>query len=298
MVWKRFVSRWRVGGHVLGINARNLSVIYPKNPRRGFRKVDDKLLCKTALESVGVPVPRTLFVVEAYRDLRGLNAAIKPLSGFVVKPANASGGKGILVVRRRPDGSMVATGARGDRSLTEEDVGEHIAQILAGLVNPARLNERVFLEQLLEPDDVLGGMAYKGLPDVRLIMDDGRPVMAMVRVPTRRSAGRANLHQGAIGLGVDLDTGRTSFAILGNRSISNHPDTRQPLTPVSVPFWEKILDMSKRSASCVDLGYIGVDLIIDRRLGPVVIELNARPGLNIQLANRRGLRPALGLMDS
>ena len=46
------------------------------------------------------------------------------------------------------------------------------------------------------------------------------------------------------------------------------------------------------------LGYIGVDFVVDPILGPLILELNARPGLNIQLANREGLLPRLNLIDS
>ena len=282
---------------LLGINARNLDVIYPRNPRRSFRAVDDKLLCKSMLSAAGVPVPETLAVVQGHRHLRALSERIETLSGFVVKPARASGGRGILVVRRDGAGRLVAPGSRGDRVLSSADVLEHVAQILAGLVSPARLYETVFLEELLEPDDVLGAMAWRGLPDVRVIVDSERPVMAMVRVPTAASAGRANLHQGALGLGVEIGSGRTTFAVSGNRIVTAAPDTGRPLTPVTVPFWSRILEMSRQAASCFELGYVGVDLIIDRNKGPLVIELNARPGLNIQLANRAGLRPLLGLVE-
>ncbi|MBD3869313.1 MAG: alpha-L-glutamate ligase-like protein [Acidobacteria bacterium] len=283
---------------VLGINARNLAVIYPRNPRKAFRSVDDKLICKEILSAAGVPVPATLFVVHGHRQLLALAELIDTLPGFVVKPARASGGKGILVVRRNGDGRLVSPGSRGDRVVTTADVLEHIAQILAGLVTPARLDETVFLEELLEPDGVLGAMAWRGLPDIRVIVDRGRPVMAMVRVPTAASAGRANLHQGALGLGVDMESGRTTLAILGNRKLTTHPDTGHPLEPVTVPHWETILAMSRKAGASVELGYVGVDLILDRNRGPLVIELNARPGLNIQLANGAGLRPLLGLDQS
>ena len=38
---------------------------------------------------------------------------------------------------------------------------------------------------------------------------------------------------------------------------------------------------------------IGCDIVIDKNLGPLILELNARPGLSIQLANNRGLLPRL-----
>lgn len=280
---------------VLGINARNLEVIYPRNPRKAFRTVDDKLLCKAAMKAVGVPVPETLFVVRGHRDLPGLVSCMESLSGFVVKPARASGGRGILVVRRNGDGRLVAPGSRGDHEITLSDVVEHVGQILAGLVTPARLDETVFLEELLEPDDILGALAWRGLPDIRVIVDACSPVMAMIRVPTAASAGRANLHQGALGLGVDMATGRSTMAIIGNCQVTVHPNRGLPLEPVTVPYWNRILDLSRQAAAALELGYVGVDIILDRNRGPLVIEINARPGLNIQLANGAGLRGRLDL---
>jgi hypothetical protein len=47
----------------------------------------------------------------------------------------------------------------------------------------------------------------------------------------------------------------------------------------------------------VGLRYIGVDIVIDAEQGPIILEANARPGLSIQLANRRGLWPGLQLID-
>jgi hypothetical protein len=37
------------------------------------------------------------------------------------------------------------------------------------------------------------------------------------------------------------------------------------------------------------LGYIGVDVVLDANHGPLLLELNARPGLAIQIANFQGL---------
>jgi glutathione synthase/RimK-type ligase-like ATP-grasp enzyme len=47
------------------------------------------------------------------------------------------------------------------------------------------------------------------------------------------------------------------------------------------------------AADAFGLGFVGVDVVHDEHRGPLVLELNARPGLAIQLANRRGLRPVL-----
>jgi hypothetical protein len=41
------------------------------------------------------------------------------------------------------------------------------------------------------------------------------------------------------------------------------------------------------------LGYAGVDIVIHPEKGPMVLELNAQPGLQIQLANMEGLKKRL-----
>ncbi len=294
------IARWLdgllcLGDEVLGINARNLELIYPHNPRAHFHEVDDKLVTKEILRKNGVPTPRTLAIFERFGDLRRLPRVLEEaLEGFVVKPADASGGRGILVVRRGAAGRLGTPDRRGERSLDAEQITEHVAQILSGLHGPARLVERAFIEELLEPEETLAALSYRGLPDVRVLLLRCRPLLAMLRLPTRQSAGRANLHQGAVGAGIELESGQTTHAIVGNRSIDVHPDHATPIRGIRVPCWDEVLDLAERAAASVRLGYVGVDLCIDRRQGPLVIEINARPGLNIQLANRTGLRTIHG----
>jgi alpha-L-glutamate ligase-like protein len=120
----------------------------------------------------------------------------------------------------------------------------------------------------------------------------------MLRLPTRASAGRANLHQGGIGAGVDLGTGRTHHAVLHNRFVEAHPDTGASVIGRQTPCWREVLAMSRQVAAVVGLGYIGVDIVIDAKRGPMLLEANARPGLAIQIANARGLRPRLDAIDA
>ena len=65
------------------------------------------------------------------------------------------------------------------------------------------------------------------------------------------------------------------------------------LSAIQVPHWDEILRLSARSYDAVPLGYMGIDIVVDVAHGPVILELNARPGLAIQLANHRGLRRTL-----
>jgi hypothetical protein len=70
----------------------------------------------------------------------------------------------------------------------------------------------------------------KGIPDIRVIVFNHVPVMAMLRLPTKESDGKANLQHGALGLGIDLSNGTTTTAVQGigqyAKSIEYAPDTR------------------------------------------------------------------------
>ena len=122
--------------------------------------------------------------------------------------------------------------------------------------------------------------------------------MAMLRLPTKSSNGRANLHQGGLGVGIDLGTGITHHAVRKNRAVDSHPDTGMPVVGLRVPYWQTVLRMARRVAEEVRLGYVGVDIVIDAKAGPMLLEANARPGLAIQIANGRGLLPRLQAIDA
>ena len=136
-----------------------------------------------------------------------------------------------------------------------------------------------------------------GVPDVRIIVFLGVPVMSMVRLPTRLSGGRANLHQGAVGAGVDLATGTTLTAVWRNDVVEEHPDTGNKVSDVKIPGWQALLKLAARCYELTGLGYQGVDIVLDRDKGPMILELNARPGLAIQIANRSGLEPRLRIVE-
>jgi hypothetical protein len=70
-----------------------------------------------------------------------------------------------------------------------------------------------------------------------------------------------------------------------------------PVVGMQVPYWRQVLEMSRRVARAVGLGYVGVDIVVDEADGPMLLEANARPGLAIQIANGRGLVPRLQQID-
>jgi alpha-L-glutamate ligase-like protein len=279
---------------VLGMNARNVAFIQRSNPRRLYPTVDDKLVTKRLCASAGVPVPLLLGAVEHHFELGRIAELAARHPSFVVKPARGAMGNGIIVVDGRDGDAFVRSGGR---RITLEDIRFHAAEILAGLYALAGHLDRVVVEERLEVHPALAGVATGGVPDVRVVVYRGVPAMSMMRLPTRASAGRANLHQGAVGAGIDLASGRTVHAILDGRPVEAHPDTGRRVVGLAVPDFSALLRIAVELGTLTGLGYVGVDVVVDPHRGPVVLEANARPGLAIQLANRTGLVPRLAAIE-
>ncbi|MFL5342112.1 MAG: alpha-L-glutamate ligase-like protein [Gemmataceae bacterium] len=280
---------------ILAMNRRNAACILDHNPRALYPVVDDKLRMRDLCRRIGVPSPEVFAVVEYQAQLRRLPKILDALTDFVVKPNRGSAGRGVLVLTGRDGTGFLRH--NGER-LGIDQLRQHLSDILSGMYSlggrpdSAIIQYRVRLHPNFEP------IAYKGIPDVRVVLYRFEPAMAMLRLPTKQSNGRANLHQGGIGAGVELDTGVTHHAVQHNRFVQTHPDTTVPVIGHAVPFWSEVLDMSRRVVRAVGLGYVGVDIIVDARRGPMLLEANARPGLAIQIANARGLRPRLDSIDA
>ncbi|MCF5827374.1 alpha-L-glutamate ligase-like protein, partial [Pseudomonas syringae] len=163
------------------------------------------------------------------------------------------------------------------------------SSILPGLYSLGGPRDRALNESRVTPGQIFKGFSYEGVPDIRIIVLMGYPVMAMLRLPTRQSGGKANLHQGAIGVGVDLATGITLKGTWLNSIITKHPDTTNAVDGVQLPNWDGFMKLAAECYELCGLGYIGVDMVLDQEKGPLILELNARPGLNIQIANDCGL---------
>jgi alpha-L-glutamate ligase-like protein len=279
---------------ILGMNRRNAACILDHNPRARFPVVDDKLRMHELCGRIGVPTPAVYAEVARYAQLRRLPELLGDRGDFVLKPNRGSAGRGVLVVTGRDGKDYLRH--NGER-LSLDDLKQHLSDILSGMYSLGGQTDRAIVQQRIRLHPTFAAASYKGIPDVRVILYRNEPAMAMLRLPTKESNGRANLHQGGLGAGVDLDSGMTHHAVQRNRFAAAHPDTGLPVVGLRVPFWSQVLQMSRRVAEAVGLGYLGVDIVVDEAQGPMLLEANARPGLAIQIANGRGLTPRLREID-
>jgi len=279
---------------VMGMNQRNFSYIGKYNDRALYPNVDDKLKTKSLALEYDIAVPHLLGVVRFQHDVKNVFDILKKHNGFCIKPAKGSGGKGILVIlKTNQNGYQTSCG----KIVSKDALVHHISNILAGLFSLGGAADVAVIEELIEFDPVFDGLSHEGVPDIRLIVFKGYPVMAMLRLATHASDGKANLHQGAVGVGIDIATGRARQAVQFDRPIKVHPDTNKCLTDIEIDDWPQLLQLGAACFEMSGLAYLGADVVLDRRRGALVLELNARPGLAIQVANGIGILPRLKLIE-
>jgi alpha-L-glutamate ligase-like protein len=283
---------------ILGINNRVGRYILRHNRRSQYPLVDNKVLTAQRAEAWGIAMPENYIVVENYGSLKNLHYKLQNYDSFVIKPANGSQGNGIIVIKEiikeEKNGEIRLLCRRSNDKLMDiEEVKHHISGILSGLYSLSGQSDTAIIQAKIDKHPIFNEYSYGGIPDIRVIVFEGYPVMSMVRLPTKSSDGRANLHQGAIGAGLNLRDGSTNNAVIRNQVVDIHPDTGHKLSGLKLPFWKEILDLASHCYDMVELGYLGVDIVLTPDKGPILLELNARPGLGIQIANLAGLVPRL-----
>ncbi len=281
--WKALEARG-----IMGINRRNADYVLKYNKRSLYPIVDDKIITKERAIAAGIHVPELYGVISTEKEIDKLDEIIGGRTDFVIKPAQGAGGDGIIVIADRFEGRYRTVSGK---IISHEEIEHHVSSILTGLYSLGGHRDRALIEYRVTPDQIFKSISYEGVPDIRIIVLMGYPVMAMLRSPTRQSGGKANLHQGAIGVGVDLATGLTLRGTWLNNIITKHPDTTNAVDGVQLPYWDGFM---KLAAGCYELCGLGY---IRRRHGagpgkrPVDpgIERTARP----EHPDRQRLRPDL-----
>lgn len=272
---------------VMGLNERNLRLVNDLNPRRLMKLVNDKLETKILCTAAGIPTPGLCGTVQSSFDMRRLPQMLKHPTGVAIKPANGSQGNGILVIAEpMKDAWKLANGRR----VVFEDLKFHVSNIISGMYSLGGLPDKAMIEERVIFSKVFDHITFKGVPDIRIIVLKGIPMFAMLRLATAESDGKANLHKGGVGVGLDLVTGVTALGMQHGKYVEFHPDTANTLQYVEIPHWDEMLLMAARAYDVTQLGYLGVDIVLDQERGPLLLEMNARPGIAIQVANRSGLR--------
>ncbi|HSX49070.1 MAG TPA: sugar-transfer associated ATP-grasp domain-containing protein [Candidatus Saccharimonadales bacterium] len=283
--------------NILGLNARSQLYLTPLNKPVARRIADSKLLMFRVFKKAGIPTPEVVKKFKEPNDIFEYDWKNLP-DAFALKPNRGFGGEGIIVVKKRAkdekghkmDTTWITTQRK---KITAEELKLHVVDILEGAYSMKNVPDIAFVQEYVSRHKTFRKYAYRGTPDIRVIVYNKIPVMAMLRLPTKESGGHANLHQGAIGVGIDIATGITTKAIWHGEVIKYKPETSRKLHGIKIPHWTTVLEIAVKAAITSGLGFAGVDIVLHPEKGPMVLELNARPGLQIQLANMEGLKKRL-----
>lgn len=278
---------------ILGMNRRVGDYILTNNKRKDYPLVDNKITTYNLCKEHKVSQPDHYFHITNIGQIKKIKNELLDLKSFCIKPARGAMGNGILVIHNvyKSDDELYFETSKGEMSLKK--ISHFISDIISGLYSLNGHPDEVIVQEKIQLHPIFENYVYKGIPDIRFIVYKGYPLMAMLRCPTKRSQGRANLHQGAVGCGINMASGEITNCIYLNKNITHHPDTDLRLKDLIIPDWDTLLENSSKCFNMTGMGYIGVDLVLDKNKGPLLLEINARPGLSIQLANKTGLIPRL-----
>jgi alpha-L-glutamate ligase-like protein len=279
------------GDDVLTMTVRNREFVGKYNSP-GLLALLTKDAVKGLLLPLGVPMATTFLILRERSDLGKFKEWMKGHDTFALKPSSSYGGEGILLVTGK-QGDMLRTNMG---SMSASQIETLAFSILEGQFHGGQKDTAV-VEELLIQDESLHNIVPMGLADIRVISFLGYPVMAMMRIPTVASGGKANIHLGAVAAGVRISTGIIFHSVWAGLPSPEHPDTEAPLLGRQLPKWDEILEVAAEAQRLAGIGYAGVDIALDAKRGPVVMEVNRRPGLEIQNANAAGLLRRLRMIE-
>lgn len=273
---------------VIGLNRRNIQFIYPHNQRKDYILADDKVKAKMILHQNDIACAKTYAVVERISDIKSSWKGLQEHKALVIKPAKGCGGGGIKILKKNSLGKWQSSG----KTISDEKIFYHITLIISGLFSMAS-NDVCLIEECIMPHPFFAEIYDEGVPDFRIITLKGKPLMAMLRMPTSKSDGKANLHQKGVGIGVDMLNGTLTQVYDGKQYSDHHPDNENSVNGKKIPYWFTMMQLARKTAKAFPLDYLGIDLVIDKIKGPQIMEVNVRPGLGIQLVNKQGLQSTL-----
>jgi alpha-L-glutamate ligase-like protein len=289
------INWWKNKADILGLNERNLLYVRKYNSRSAKLIADNKVITKKVLSKANIPSTKIIHIIGSKAQLNTFDFGKLPRS-FVVKPANGVAGGGIIiVVNKNKDGDFI----KADGGVVSpERLYLHIQTILEGKFSHKNKPDVTIFEDRIKSYRGFKDYTYRGAPDIRILLFKKVPVMAMIRWPTIDSRGKANLSEGAAASGIDIATGITTHSIKESKNgritnIEYVAGTTIRYSGVRIPYWEAILKYSVKAAGASGLGFCAVDFLLDDNKGPLIVELNARPGLRIQLVNEDGLKGRL-----
>src|SRR5256712_734074 len=185
-------------GDILTMVVRNRDFVAKYNPT-GVMARAGKDAVRKLLQPYGIPVAQTYLTINRQGEMDSFRDWMSIHNTFAIKPDRGYGGGGILLLQKGGwDGGYY-------KNIGVLDVPPLECPFRPPLDGEDHLDGGAWrLGGLVAQDSSLRKIAPVGLADFRIISFLGYPVMAMMRIPTSSSGGKANLHSGAVAAGVQI----------------------------------------------------------------------------------------------
>ncbi len=274
---------------LLGQNARNLNYIKGYNTKIAKKLADSKLKTKEFLKINSVAIPETISILENVFDLsESIFEKLTP--PFVVKPNGWFWWKWILIISKISSDWNYIT--NDEKIFSKTKLLDHFRDILDWFYSLSWNRDKVLIEKKIELDEEIELLWKYWLPDIRIVVFNMVPVMAMLRVPTQLSNGKANIHAWACWVWIDIWTWKLTYITSYSKIIKSIPwiwDVRW----LRLPWWDKALALAVKAQQITKIWYLWCDIVLDKSKWPLVLELNIRPWLEVQMANLSALKDRL-----
>lgn len=274
---------------ILGQNSRNLNYIYAYNDEKAKKLADSKIKTKEFLSKKWINVSQSIVTLYKHSEIEYLDLENIELP-FVVKPNAWYWWKWILIFDKRD--SIWNFVSNYWEVYSKEKLLQHIKDIMDWFYSLSGSRDKVIIEKKIILDSSIELLWKYWLPDIRVIVFNSVPVMAMLRVPTANSKWKANLHAWACWIWIDIWTWKLTYITQFRKQIKSVPwiwDVRW----IELPNWDKVLQLAAKTQQITEIWYIWCDIVLDDKVGPLLLEMNIRPWLEVQLANMAPLEERL-----
>ncbi len=297
---------------ILWNNARNLLYIKKFNDKKSIRLANNKIKTKSFLSARWIPFAKTYATIKDRKELFDIDFSNLPNKEFVIKPNKWSKGKWIYItkylwtvernekweVRNIFDKAKIYVNKIADKiqnlpnlphyyeiwwkMVDDNTFRRYILDNLDGKNSMTIWWDKVIVEEKIRAGEWFDKFCKHWLADIRVIVFNLVPVSAMVRMPTHKSEGKANLAKWWIWLGIEIWTWEIK-TMFENQKIYKwkfKPEFKE-LKNQRLPYWDDILFLSSKIQYFVNLWYLALDWVITDD-GPKLLEINARAGLEVQ----------------